>query len=114
MAILLITLVVLNSGLDYAKNVRFGGYDESFRESMSVPLVQMAATVVWNGNISEDEEEVLYAVLPEEKWRQNYAFAFVDPIKFDEHFDNLYLAAHKKRIFANMGKYVKKRILQSM
>ena len=25
---------------------------------MSVPLVQMAATVVWNGNISEEEEEI--------------------------------------------------------
>ena len=110
LAILLITLVVLNSGLDYAKNVRFGGYDESFRESMSVPLVQMAATVVWNGNMSEDEEEVLYAVLPEEKWRQNYAFAFVDPIKFDEHFDNLYLAAHKKEFLQTWASMLKKNL----
>lgn len=110
LAILLISLVVLNSGLNYAKNVRFGGYDESFRESMSVPLVQMAATVVWNGNISEEEEEVLYAVLPEEKWRQNYAFAFVDPIKFDEHFDNLYLAAHKKEFLQTWASMLKKNL----
>ncbi len=110
LAILLISLVVLNSGLNYAKNVRFGGYDESFRESMSVPLVQMAATVVWNGNISEEEEEVLYAVLPEEKWRQNYAFAFVDPIKFDEHFDTLYLAAHKKEFLHRWASMLKKNL----
>ena len=110
LAILLISLVVLNSGLNYAKNVRFGGYDESFRESMSVPLVQMAATVVWNGNISEEEEEVLYAVLPEEKWRQNYAFAFVDPIKFDEHFDTLYLAAHKKEFLQTWASMLKKNL----
>ena len=110
LAILLISLVVLNSGLKYAKNVRFGGYDESFRESMSVPLVQMAATVVWNGNISEEEEEVLYAVLPEEKWRQNYAFAFVDPIKFDEHFDTLYLAAHKKEFLQTWASMLKKNL----
>lgn len=110
LAILLITLVVLNSGLNYAKNVRFGGYDESFRESMSVPLVQMAAAVVWNGNISEEEEEVLYAVLPEEKWRQNYAFAFVDPIKFDEHFDTLYLAAHKKEFLQTWASMLKKNL----
>ena len=77
---------------------------------MSVPLVQMAATVVWNGNISEDEEEVLYAVLPEEKWRQNYAFAFVDPIKFDEHFDNLYLAAHKKEFLQTWASMLKKNL----
>lgn len=69
---------------------------------------EMAAVIVWNGDISSDEEEVLYSLLPEEEWRESYSFSFVDSIKFNEKFDNFYLNAHKKEFLQTWASMLKK------
>lgn len=107
LAILLGSFLIFNGYVNHMQMVHFG-YDESFRESMSVPLSQMAATIVWNGDISSDEAEILYSILPEEEWKKSYSFSFVDTIKFNEQFDNFYLNAHKKEFLQTWASMLKK------
>lgn len=106
--ILLVAFLIFNSCINHMQNAHFAGYDESFRESMSVPLSQMAAVIVWNGDISSDEAEVLYSLLPEDEWKESYSFSFVDTIKFNEQFDNFYLNAHKKEFLQTWASMLKK------
>lgn len=64
-------------------------------EALSVPLNQVGAVVAKGYDLPEDVEEVIYHVLPQEKWATKYTPWLVDPIKFDEEFDNEYLESHK-------------------
>ena len=69
--------------------------DISFREAMSVPMIQIAAVVANEGKIYEEQEQVLEKFVPINIWRDKYSFSNVDPIKFNSEFDNQYLNENK-------------------
>ncbi len=55
--------------------------DRRIGEALAIPL-QQAASVVYTGvPLAAEEEEVLFALLPEEEWSDLYAPAISDPVK---------------------------------
>lgn len=66
------------------------GVEKLFQEKVGVPLQQVSAVVAGGGELSTEQEEYLYRLLPEEKW-QNYAPSCSDNIKWDDDFDREYL-----------------------
>ena len=95
--------------------------NQSFRESMSIPIAQIGAVVNSGGEMSQEDKEIIDKILPLEKWGDNYRYSFVDTIKFDENFDNTYLLEHKiefiKAWFSialkNPGVYMRAYLLQT-
>lgn len=69
--------------------------DISFREAMSVPMVQMAAVVANEGKISEEQIQTLEKFAPISIWRDKYSFSNVDVVKFSGEFNNQYLNENK-------------------
>ena len=90
--LLLITMISF-----FVNTIVFNASSEqcSFRESMSVPLIQMGAVIANDGVISDEQKERLNEYLPIELWKENYRFSFTDPIKFSSEFDNKYLNDNK-------------------
>ena len=89
--------------------------DAVFRESIGVPLAQIGAVLVSDGYISETDREILNTILPLDMWRDGYNFSFVDPIKFNDCFNNQWLNQNKEKFINvwftmlkdNLGTYVK-------
>lgn len=64
-------------------------------ESFGIPLQQLARTVAYDGNISEQDKEFLDNILPLERWKEVYTPALVDPIKWDAEFDKDFFSRNK-------------------
>lgn len=75
------------------------GIETEFVESLGVPLQQIAAVIVNDGEFSEQDKEFLYRLLPEEEWRNSYAPCLVDSIKWNPQFDAEYLEENKAEFF---------------
>lgn len=75
------------------------GIETEFVESLGIPLQQMAAVVANGGEFSDQDEEFLYRLLPEEEWRNSYAPCLVDSIKWNPQFDAGYLEENKGEFF---------------
>lgn len=73
------------------------GIRTEFVESVGIPLQQIAAVVVNDGDISQEEEQFLYALLPEEEWKNSYAPCLVDKIKWNGQFNDEFLEENKTR-----------------
>ena len=90
-----------------------------FAESVGIPLQQMARTIVMDGKITAEQEEVLDEILPIEEYKNLYSPFIVDPIKWAPDFDNDYLETHKKEFLEtwlgmmkdNLGEYVKQYLM---
>lgn len=93
-AVTLVAVLLVNQclGMVWESN---GKSEISFREAMSVPMVQIGAVLNTGGELSEKDQQVINRILPQEAWRENYRLSFVDPIKFDPRFDNEYLNENK-------------------
>lgn len=61
-----------------------------------VPLQQVARTVVYEGNISEEEKEFLDKIMPLEKYRENYSPGLVDHMKWSDDFDSAFFREHHR------------------
>ena len=91
------------------------GIRTEFVESVGIPLQQIAAVVVNDGDISQEEEQFLYALLPEEEWKNSYAPCLVDKIKWNGQFNDEFLEENKTRflkvwmslLVKNFPEYVK-------
>lgn len=59
-----------------------------------VPLQQVARTVVYDGNISDEEKEFLNEIMPLEKYRDNYSPGLVDHLKWSEDFNTAFFGSH--------------------
>lgn len=90
----LVFMMIINSIVSYGEK-RFIVGDATFRESISVPLVQIGAVLTADGYISDENKEVLSNVLPLDTWEERYCFWFSDSIKFNENFNNEWLNEHK-------------------
>lgn len=71
----------------------------SFQEKVGIPLQQVAAAVVKGESLTQQEEEYLYRLLPQDKW-QDYAPCCVDVIKGDEEFDREYFETSRWHFIA--------------
>ena len=67
--------------------------NDSLRQSASIPLQQIVATINSNVELSQEQKDILFIILPEETWRSNYCPALSDDLKnsiddsvFEEHF----------------------------
>lgn len=86
-----------------------------FVESVGVPLQQIAATVAWDGNITESQAEFLNQLMPLDSMKENFTTHSVDAIKFNKEFNKPYLSEHKAEFFktwlqmlpSNFSSYVK-------
>ncbi|HJC91408.1 MAG TPA: hypothetical protein H9695_10595 [Candidatus Mediterraneibacter excrementigallinarum] len=91
------------------------GIRTEFVESVGIPLQQIAAVVVNDGDISQEEEQFLYTLLPEEEWKNSYAPCLVDKIKWNGQFNDEFLEENKTRflkvwmslLVKNFPEYVK-------
>ena len=70
-----------------------------YEENVGIPLQQIARVIVYDGEISEDEKEFLFHILPEEKWKESYSPCLVDSIKWNEAFDASYLSENRGEFF---------------
>ncbi len=73
------------------------GISDTFlvEKGISIPIQQVARVVVTDGNITEEQMELIEKVLPKEVIKEKYRALLVDPIKWDSAFNNEYLEEHK-------------------
>lgn len=92
------TILVCTVGVNTVRDAR-GIEKGDFVESVGIPLQQMAATVAWDGNITESQAEFLNQLMPLDLMKEKFSTYFVDPIKFNEEFSKPYLSEHKAEFF---------------
>jgi len=71
---------------------------ESFVESASIPLTQIAYTIYTDGTIEGEDREYLEAVMPFDKVKENFVPGFVDSYKFDEAFNTEMIDSNKMKV----------------
>ena len=91
---LVIAAVVMVTGPVYTA----AGVEKHSEESLSIPLQQLAAAVVYDGDMSEAEREVVDTILPLEDYRNVYQPGIVDVIKWNEDFNVEYVRGNRGKI----------------
>ena len=61
---------------------------QSFVESASIPLTQIAYTIYTDGDINTDDKEYLESIMPFEDVKKEFAPGYVDTYKFSESFNS--------------------------
>lgn len=95
MALALLAVYYGVTGIIYER----AGIQTEFVESVGIPLQQMAAVIVNDGEFSDKDEEFLYRLLPEEEWKNSYTPCLVDTIKWNPQFDAEFLEENKGEFF---------------
>lgn len=72
------------------------GVEKSFQESVGIPLQQIGAVVAHEEEMTVEQTDYLYRVLPKEDWKQ-YAPSCADNLKWNEDFDGKYLNETKEK-----------------
>lgn len=93
----------------------------AFGESLSVPIQQIAATVNEGADLTPEQEEVLYAILPEEQWAK-YCPTLSDDLKGNPELDQNYLKSHfgsflkvwAQLLVPHFGTYVEAYLMQTL
>lgn len=67
----------------------------NFAESLSIPLQQIGYVVKHDGIIEEEDYDFLNKIIPVDKLKDDFTYASVDRIKFDEQFNNEFLNSNK-------------------
>lgn len=70
-----------------------------FVESVGIPLQQMARVVVEEGEMTDEDKDFLFNLLPEDEYKKSYQPALVDSIKWNSEFDEQYLEENKAIFF---------------
>lgn len=92
-----------------------------FAESVGIPLQQLAATVVAEGEIDSHDQEVLEEILPLQEWADSYNPSTSNPIKQNVLFNDDYLDNHKgeflgvwaRTLTKNFSTYVRAWVLET-
>lgn len=95
---------------------------DSLTESISVPLQQLAATINEDRPLTEEQQQVLFTILPEDVWRSDYEPCLSDPLKSHAELDSAYLETHfgdflrvwAQLLPANLDVYVEAYLLQTL
>ncbi|MBQ9069545.1 MAG: hypothetical protein IJ131_10930, partial [Eggerthellaceae bacterium] len=75
-------------------------------ESYGIPLQQVAAVVVYDGDLTDEQSQFLDTLLPLEDYKEEYIPCSVDGIKWADHFDTEFFDSHRPefmRIWAEVG-----------
>jgi hypothetical protein len=86
-----------------------------FAETVSLPLQQLARTSVEGGQLSDDQQQVLYSILPQDRIAELFSETTPNPLKFAPDFNDEYLESHKVEFIsawlgalpANIGSYAR-------
>lgn len=95
---------------------------DSLNESISVPLQQLAATINEDRPLTEEQQAVLFTILPEEEWRSAYMPCLSDPLKGNARLNTGYLQENfgsflkvwAQLLPANLDVYVEAYLLQTL
>lgn len=89
---------------------------QSFVESASIPLTQIAYTLYTDGyeNVDEDDRDYLESIMPLEAVKEEFAPGYVDSYKFSESFDTVIIDENPgrllktwwKMLIPNFGRFV--------
>lgn len=90
-------------------------------ESFAVPIQQVARTIAYDGNISEENKDFINNIFPIEKWKEKYEPMSVDPIKWDEDFQKDFFSDNKIKFIkvwaeilpSNLETYIKSYLLET-
>lgn len=96
------------------------GVDKLFQEKIGIPLQQVAAVVNKGSDLTDDQKQYLFRLLPEEKW-SDYGTGCVDNIKWNVDFDREFLNETKGQFIdiwlellpGNIGVYTEAYILNT-
>lgn len=92
-----------------------------FVENLAIPIQQICRTVATDGNITDSQKELIEKVLPIKNIKENYKSLIVDPIKWDDEFNEEYLENNKSTylklwlelLFQNPDEYLRAFLLQT-
>lgn len=95
--------------------------NESFAETMSIPLQQIAQTICDDGEMSDEDAAFLGKLMPLERVKEIYTPGYTDPYKFDEAFHDTFLNENKGeflKVWArvlphNLGSYMEAYLIQT-
>lgn len=90
-------------------------------ESYGIPLQQVAAVVVYDGTMTEEQRDFLNTLLPLNEYKEEYIPCSVDGIKWATHFDTEFFDSHQKEFIemwaslapANLDLYAAAYIMES-
>ncbi len=87
----------------FIENVVFGklGWNQSYAETVGLPLNQMARIVAYDGRLSSRNRDFMNNLYPIEKIKEVYAPGLIDRFKWAQGFNAQYLGEHKKEFFSN-------------
>lgn len=66
-----------------------------FAEGVSLPLQQIARTVAEDGDLSQEQEDLLQAIVPFDAMKETYDPWSANGVKFNDAFDDAFLELHK-------------------
>jgi len=104
----------LNGIYKYVLWPAMGIEKQSFVESASIPLTQIAYTIYTDGDIDEHDRQYLESIMPFEKVKAEFEPGYVDTYKFSESFDEDIIDSDPGKLIktwanmlpANFGRYV--------
>lgn len=93
-----------------------------FEESIAIPLQQIARTVVFDGKITENQQEYIENLYPTDKFKDTYEPMIVDSIKWNASFNKTFLYDNKTEFFKtwagmllpNLNIYVKAYLMNTL
>lgn len=114
LAVVVFTLAVQGPGYD-----ALGIEKDSLTESVSIPLQQMAATIYADRPLTEEQRDFLYALIPEQTWKENYCPCLSDDLKTSLDADLLenefgtFLTVWAQLLPSNLDVYVEAYLMQT-
>lgn len=101
---------------------RLGIEKDTVSESLAIPLQQVASVVAEDVELTPEQQNVLFQILPEEDWKASYKPTIADPLKFHANFDQHYLAQHvgdflkvwAELLFPHFGTYVESYLMETI
>ena len=93
-----------------------------FEEAVAIPLQQIARTVAYDGEISDEQKEFLNKLYPEEDFKTTYTPMIVDTVKWNKNFSKTFLYDNKVGFFKtwaqmlipNFGTYVEAYLMETL
>lgn len=90
LVIITISVIILFPVMNYLK------INSPFAESIGIPLQQVSRVVVFDGNMSDEQAEIIEKIIPLERIKEVYTPCIVDRVKWDPSFNNEFLKEHKR------------------
>lgn len=95
-SVMLILMVLFIQGPVYNK---MGVIQTEIAENLGIPLQQIGAVVAYDGIVTEEQKEIINAIIPYENVKEHYTPTLVDSLKWYAGLDGQYLSEHKFEFF---------------